>query len=93
MTSTQGGSRPAKRTLHSDPRIDMEFRDVYHHLRKVDLGPFRFIYDDENDALYLQVKEKNLKYYTSVLKINRDGDLSYTGATHKNATLENPGRG
>ena len=82
---------PAKRHRHGDKLVDSEFSRVYDTLKLVNLGPFRFVYSDEENALYMQVKPRDGGRYVSVMKVDRDGNLSTTGTHTASATLENLG--
>jgi hypothetical protein len=84
-----GSPTPAKQYVHRG-NIDLEFENVFDHLSKIGSGPFRLMYSKTYDALYLVVKAVNGNSYTSVMKIDRDGVFSTTGAHNASATLENP---
>jgi len=85
--------RPAKKLKHRG-NVDKEFDSVYQHLAKADWGPFRLFYCPINEAIYIQVKTtRDALTYSSVLKIDRNGNLSTTGTHTPSTTLENPGRG
>lgn len=72
--------------------LDAELANIYRFLSKLDLGPFRFYFDNENDALYLQVRSLDTKFYDSVAKIDRDGNLTTTGTMTASTAIESPGR-
>lgn len=59
-------NRPFKRYNHREHTTDGEFTNVFSHLEKVFLGPFRFFYDETNDWLHLQVidRENSNEYQT-----------------------------
>ena len=72
--------------------LDVAMRDLFRHLGKVTMGPYRFLYSESNDALYLQTSDKNTGQFASLMKIDRSGNVSITGTLTQSATLENPGR-
>ena len=72
--------------------LDVAMKDVFRHLGKAVWGPFRILYSEDNDALYLQVSDKNTGTFASVVKVDRSGNVSITGTMTQSATLENPGR-
>ena len=84
---------PAKKRNHRSPDTELEFKNVYEHLKKVDLGPFSFIYDPEERRLHLQVFDDSTGKHHSVLRIDVDGTLDTLGAQTGSVTLDNPGRG
>lgn len=98
----QEHTRPAKKNTFREP-LEGELRNVFQHLSKVDLGPFRFIYVESQEALYLQCKDKDGKTYRTVQKWGRPGDdVNHTGSAITTrgtvdpeawALLESPGNG
>jgi len=84
---------PAKKRIHRSPDIEQEFKNVYEHLQKVDLGPFSFIYDPSNRKVYMQVFDDSLGKMVSVLRIDFSGNLDVAGTVTGFVTLERPGRG
>lgn len=85
-------SRPAKIKFHDSSNTSSEFDNVYQYLSKTDLGSFRFIFDELNNKLFLQVKKSGDNYFSSILSIDEDGNLETTGTQTPSATIEDYGR-
>lgn len=87
----KASERARKKHIHQEP-AESEFRNLYRHLAKLDLGPFRFYFDESTDSLFLQVRSLTTGQFESVLQIDRDGNFDATGAFTGSQTLTNPGR-
>ncbi len=86
------GRKPYSRPTEPFGTFKLKFQKAFEHLAKVHLGPFRFLYSDEHDALFLQASQKTGKEFLSVAKIDSDGNISFSGTVTPSDTLENPGR-
>lgn len=62
--------------------LNDKVKGAWDFLRKMHLGPFRFLFSDEHDALYLQAVQKAGKEALSLVKILRDGTILF-GGPHK----------
>lgn len=56
-----------------------KFKKAFEHLRRLHMGPFRFLFSDARDALYLQAFQKAGKEFLSLVKILRDGTILFGG--------------
>jgi hypothetical protein len=84
--------RPAKTRTHRNQPVDSEFSNVYLHLSRLSMGPFRFYYDSSTNTLYLQYKSSGSSFYTSVLSIDSSGNLKTTGTQTPSTTISDVGR-
>lgn len=94
MTLAERYTIPAKKHAHRDSTVDSEFRNAFQTLRKIHLGPFRFFYDENTGALFLQVQDKtNPGNYISIMEIDsQTGNVSITGSVTGSATLPDVGK-
>ena len=84
-------ARPTKKHPHKGV-ADREFTNVYEHLSKVDLGPFRFYFDSANNYLYLQYKAAGMTYYVSIARWHSTGAFDTLGPHTGPGGLPSPGR-
>jgi hypothetical protein len=84
----------SKQYQHRDQLVNQEFDNLYRHAsRSSELGPFKWMYDESTGKLFLLHWDQGTKQYTSVLRIDKDGNVDAAGTVTGSVTLEQPGRG
>lgn len=82
--------RPTKKFQHKHP-LESEVINIYSHLEKSDLGPFRFFYYETDEKLYLQYKNKATGLWKSAMTIDQSGNIVVDGTVSASAALTDPG--